>query len=298
MATCQFCKRKFKNAQAVRAHLRGCQAYQGDKPKAKPRGRAAYKGRAVPPAPDEGGDDDAPDTEGLVLFETEEEPWTSDPSSTRLPKTHTPEGTWEKRARQQVEAWRQDRQQAERQRAAREAEERRRKEEAERLRKRQLAIQRVKDRVIGNWWSFRHTIPSETRARAYQEIQGALSALPVEDLPESELVAIAEGVRDRLYRPIMTAQDEAKRVEEQRRREEQQRVLEGAQRTASKEELLGHGNDYACSALEDVEDLDPRDRETILRRVERALERELAGDESEDDVEDLVEGILEEEGIE
>ncbi len=296
MATCQFCKRKFKNAQAVRAHLRGCQAYQGSEPKAKPKGRTAYIGRTVPQAPEENGDDYALDTERLVR--TEEQPWSSDQGSARTPKTEKPEGKWEKRARQQMEAWRQERQQAERQRAAREAEERRRKEEAERLRKRQLAIQRVKDRVIGNWWSFRHTIPSETRARAYQEIQGALSALPVEDLPESELVAIAEGVRYRLYRPIMTAQDEAKRVEEQRRREEQQRVLEGAQRTASKEELLGHGNDYACSALEDVEDLDPRDRETILRRVERALERELAGDESEDDVEDLVEGILEEEGIE
>ncbi len=296
MAICQFCRRKFKNAQAVRAHLRSCQAYQRSEPKAKPKGRTAYIGRTVPQAPNEDRDDYALDTEGLVR--TEEEPWAPDQSSPRPPKMDKPERKWEKRARQQVEAWRQERQQAERQRAAREAEERRRKEEAERLRKRRLGIQRVKDRVIGNWWSFRHTIPSETRARAYQEIEGALSALPVEDLPESELVAIAEGVRDRLYRPVMTAQDEAKRVEEQRRREEQQRVLEGAQRTARKEELLGHGNDYACSALEDVEDLDPRDRETILRRVERALERELAGDESEDDVEDLVEGILEEEGIE
>ncbi len=296
MATCQFCKRKFKNAQAVRAHLRGCPAYQGKEPKAKPRGNAAYIGRAVLQAPDEGGDDDALDMEGLV--QTEEQPWSSDQNSVRPPKLDKPEGKWEKRARQQVEGWRQERQQAERQRAAREAEERRRKEEAERLRKRRLAIQRVKDRVIGNWWSFRHTIPSETRARAYQEIEEALSALPVEDLPESELVTIAEGVRDKLYRPVMTAQDEAKRVEEQRRREDQQRVLEAAQRTASKEELLGHGNDYACSALEDVEDLDPRDRDNILRRVERALERELAGDESEDDVEDLVEGILKEEGIE
>ena len=111
-------------------------------------------------------------------------------------------------------------------------------------------------------------------------------------------MAIAEGVRDRVYRPVMTAQDEAKRQGGQRRREEQQRVLEGAQRTASKQELLWHGNDYACRALEDVEDLDPADRETILLRVEQALEREVAGDESEDDVEDLVEDILEEEGIE
>ncbi len=294
MATCQFCGRKFKNAQAVRAHLRGCQAYQGSVPKAKPIGRTAYIGRAVPQAPHEDGDDFY--TEGLVR--TEEQPWSSDQSSARPPKMDKPEGKWEKRARQQMEARRQEGQQAERQRAAREAEERRRKEEAEGLRRRRQAIQRVKDRVIGNWWSLQYTIPSETKARAYQEIEQALSTLPVEELPESELVAIAEGVRDRLYRPVMAAQDDAKRQGEQRRQEEQQRVLKEAERTASKEEFLQHGYDYACHVLEDVEDLDPRDRETILRRVERVLERELTGDGSEDDVEDLVEDILKEEGIE
>ena len=281
MATCRFCKRKFKNAQAVRAHLRGCQAYQGSEPKAKPKGRTAYIGRTVPQAPEEDGDDYALDTEGLVR--TEEQPWSSDQGSARAPKTEKPEGKWEKRARQQMEAWRQEQQQAKRQR-----------EEEERLRRRRQAIQRVKDRVIGNWWSLGYTIPSDTKARAYKEIEQALSALPVEELPESELVAIAEGVRDRLYRPVMAAQDDAKRQGEQRRREEQQRVLKEAERTASKEEFLQHGYDYACHVLEDVEDLDPRDRETILRRVERVLERKLTGDGSEDDVEDLVEDILKE----
>jgi hypothetical protein len=87
-------------------------------------------------------------------------------------------------------------------------------------------------------------------------------------------------------------------VEDQRRREEQQRALEEAQRTARQEELVEHGHDYAGRVLEDVEDLDPRDRDTILQRVDRTLERELTGDASEDDVEDLVEDILEEEGIE
>ena len=59
--------------------------------------------------------------------------------------------------------------------------------------------------------------------------------------------------------------------------------------------LLEHGMDFACDALQEVDDLDPRDRRSILRRVAGELEAELTGKESERAVEARVDEILEEE---
>jgi hypothetical protein len=62
---------------------------------------------------------------------------------------------------------------------------------------RRLTIQSVKNHVIGSWWSLNHPIPAETKAQALVAIEQELSRLPVDQLPGSELVAIAEGIRDR-----------------------------------------------------------------------------------------------------
>ncbi len=207
-----------------------------------------------------------------------------------------------------------------------EAQEKRRKQqaaEALKQRRRQI-IQRIKDQVVGRWRSPHYTIPAETKARALMEVERELSARAVEELSEWELVALAEGIRDKHYRPVMEAQDEAKRLEEHRRREEQEQQLNrlradadraerqreearrAAEQRASQErapqqqeervsELLEHGTDFACDALQEVDDLDPRDRRTILQRVERELEEGLTGKESERAVEARVDKILDEE---
>ncbi len=207
-----------------------------------------------------------------------------------------------------------------------EAQEKRRKQEAAealKQRRRQI-IQRIKDQVVGRWGSPRHTIPAEVKARALMEVERELSARAVEELSEWELVALAEGVRDQHYRPVLEAQDEAKRLEEHRRREEQEqqrnrlredadraeRQREEARRAAEERatqeqarqqheerlsELLEHGTDFACDALQEVDDLDPRDQRSILRRVERELEDALTGEESERAVEARVDKILDEE---
>lgn len=53
--------------------------------------------------------------------------------------------------------------------------------------------------------SWQHpTIPAEVKAEALQEIERKLSALPhVDELPRRELVQIAEGIRYRLFRPVV-----------------------------------------------------------------------------------------------
>src|SRR5207245_9452483 len=84
------------------------------------------------------------------------------------------------------------------------------------------AIERVVELVVGQWQSAGYTIPAETTARALTDIERELSALPMDELSEWELVQLAEGVRDQLYGPVMRAQDDAQRLEDQRRREAQE----------------------------------------------------------------------------
>ena len=300
MARCSFCGGQFSNAQAVRAHLRHCPNYRRRRGRTgppigiQPLGSLPI-GRSVPKAKDPQPGRDPVDREQRPLREIER------------PAPY--DGA---RARTELHAFL-------------EAQERRRKQEAaETLKqKRRQIIQRIKDQVVARWSSPGYTIPAETRAQALMEIERELSARAVEELAEWELVALAEGVRDKHYRPVMEAQDQAKRLEERRRREEQEpqrnRVREDAERAERQREeaqraaeprasqertrqqearvpaLLEHGMDFAGDALQEVEDLDPRDRRSILRRVAGDLEAELTGKESERAVEARVDEILDEE---
>jgi hypothetical protein len=138
------------------------------------------------------------------------------------------------------------------------------------------------------------------------EIERVLSGLSVDELPEWELVQIAEGVRDKHYGPVMRAQDDAQRQEERRRLEEQEQAQRDADQRARGElerqraedrrsALLEYGVGGAREALQEVEDLDEADRERVLQRVKAALAEELAGEESKRDVAALVNEVLDEE---
>ena len=83
----------------------------------------------------------------------------------------------------------------------------------------------MKSKVIDSWWSLNHTIPSETKAQALVAIEQELSRLPVDQLPRSELVAIAEGIRDRIYRPVDQAQQRAREEEDRKRNHARQRTV-------------------------------------------------------------------------
>ncbi len=311
MATCNFCGREFRNAQAVRAHLRHCDDYRAHEPEAGPPQRALPsgslpRGRNLPKA----GQPQAGFT-----------PMRQMRPSRRLPRRLSRAEEPDLDAMEAAESWEKTPELGP-SRAELEAEERKRREEAAQalVQQRRQIIQRVKDRVIGHFWAIGYTIPPETKARALRDIEHELSALALEELPESELVVIADGIRDKYYRPVMQAQDEAKRLEAQQRQEAMERALrqqeeenreaekraqkekerrqEEAERAADRRELVRYGKGFARDELQDVEDLDPLDRLRILQRVDRELDAELTGDESEEDVEDLVDEILAAEGIE
>lgn len=138
--------------------------------------------------------------------------------------------------------------------------------------------------MLGNWSSPLHTIAAETKAGALDEIERALSARPVDELAEWELVAIAEAIRDKHYRPVMEAQDESRRLadvehEHTRRTIDQQsgekRARERHQTRLA--ELVEYGTYFARKALRDVDDLALHERLAIMRRVEHELEQALRG---------------------
>jgi len=143
-------------------------------------------------------------------------------------------------------------------------------------------IQSVKEDVIGSGWSADHTIPSETKAQALVAIDQELSRLPVDQLPKAELVTIAEGIRDRIYRPVIQAQQRGREEEERRRQPARQRTT-----------LIAAGVTYANQALRQQQHaLESWTRLDLEQKVKRALEEAIDGSESEPDLPALVDDLL------
>lgn len=289
-AKCYFCSESFRNKQAVRAHLKGCQAYRqrlpegkmpikGTEPEAAALGNVSARRRPTPRQASGGGrarriqPTETPELQDL------DEPWDT-PQRLDLEKPER-----DRRAQQQAEAagHREQAREAARLRAEQEAEARARREAAEKEARdqRRRILQRVKDRVVTGYWKLGYTIPSDAEAEALREIEKELSKPPVAELPESELVTLAEGIRGRIYGPVLQAQDRA--------REEEERRQQHARRRAS---LLEDGVSYASRELEKEQDLDGRARFGIRETVKRNLEQELAGSESQGDVRALVDETL------
>lgn len=147
-----------------------------------------------------------------------------------------------------------------------------------------LTIQSVKDQVIDSWWSLNHTIPSEAKAQALVAIEQELSKLLVDQLPRSELVTIAEGIRDQFYQPVIQAQQRARNEEDRKRNQSRQRTI-----------LIAAGATHANRSLRQQQDLDGVSRLDLEQKVKRALEQEVDGSESEADVQARVDDLLERE---
>jgi hypothetical protein len=275
MATCQFCGRQFTNTQAVRAHLKACAVYHGrDQATGSALGRVALG--TVPEAADAG---------------------------TELPNGEVARGGQRAAARQRAQ------EQADRQ-ALREAEEFLRREAAERrARQRRALIQSIKEETVGYGSSQPPTIPAEVRAEALQEIERKLSALShVDELPRRELVQIAEGIRDRLFRPMLEAQEAARqraraeeaearqcaRAEEDARRRAKVEEEAARERAEAKQRLVERGMSVADRELRADPDLDPGDRQDIREWVQSVLKEELSGAESNEEVNHRVNDLLDE----
>ncbi len=129
-----------------------------------------------------------------------------------------------------------------------------------------------------------YQIPPDAQAQALAEIEKELSKLPLGDLPEWELTKRAEGVRERIYRPVIQAQDRAREDEERKRKQDQRRT-----------DLIVAGVSYARLELHREEDLDGRTRSRIEQKVKEILEQEIEGNESDTDMRPLVNEILDQE---
>src|SRR5437867_2990799 len=289
MATCQFCGRQFTNTQAVRAHLKACAAYDGrDQAADSALGRVALG--TVPEAADAG---------------------------TELPNGEVARDGQKGAARLRAQE-RADRQ------AFREAEEFLRREAAERrARQRRALIQSVKEETVGYGSSQYPIIPAEVKAEALQERK--LSALPqgggaemtgnVDELPRRELVQIAEGIRDRLFRPMLEAQEAARqraraeeaearqcaRAEEEARRRakveeaaHQRAEAAALERAEVKQHLVERGMSVADRELRADSDLDPGERRDIRTWVQSVLKEALSGAASYEEVKDLGNHLLDE----
>jgi hypothetical protein len=122
-------------------------------------------------------------------------------------------------------------------------------------------------------------LSADLKARILQAIEAALAPLPVDELPEAELVQIAEGIRDRINDQAVAAQEAA------------------AARLRQKQALQKYGLEYAQAELRGIEDLDVTERWRIEALVKYELES-IRGDESRTDVKALVDEFLDVEGFE
>lgn len=288
MATCRFCGKGFANSQAVRAHLKGCDAYIGKFPR-----------QAGLPE----GTDEAPTPSSVIAsFDSQTEDF--DPVSKMRQQVSAEKLRLTLREIRQAHGDLDAREEARRNAAAekvsREAESRataEREREAARARamldaqarqaaedakerrkmKRREAIQRAKLKVVEEWWGGIR-LSAALKAQILQAIEAELAPLPVDELPEAELVQIAEGIRDRVYGQAIAAQQAA------------------AAQLQRKQALQQYGLEYAQAELREIDGLKLSERWDTEALVRDELES-LRGDESRTDVKDRVDAILDEEGF-
>jgi hypothetical protein len=144
--------------------------------------------------------------------------------------------------------------------------------------RRREITQRVKQQAISQLFLFGPERLA-VEAKIITAIERDFAALPVEDLPEAELLVIASSICDGFVREDRDAQ--------QRK----------AQQATFRRDLILEGRDSLSRQLMSVDGLGLGEHLRIERRVQVQLER-LSGEESLEDVEDLIDDILASEGIE
>ena len=300
-AICHFCDREFANAQAVRAHLKSCGAYQGQHAHASASGRgslgnASSIGRARPSGRDDAGPHDE---SGSDLVRQLEKQVVAGRLKLTLRELDDANAELDRRAEvdSRNKAREVDRQKelvrstqdADRQQRAREDQARHDGEQREiASHRRRTTIQEIKQQVLAEpgAWLWPH---AEAKASALLEVERALSALQVDELPREEMLIIARTARDKVYTTAKLADDETRELE----RNEHARAQDLAQRKCN---LIQQAKRFARRELGTVEDLNGLER----LRIEFGIERELQsinGDELWSEIEDRVEEILESEGI-
>jgi len=271
---CRFCGQGFKNKQAVRAHLRWCEAKPeqrtiGSEPGSEARQsqtpRAEVRVDPVDPLWQEVRREEA----RLKLREVQAAHKALDER----------EAEAERKARARADALRQEA------RARRLAEEEAEEEARERA---LLGEQARKDasRRKSVLWTVTTSeieqyvppsgvvIPREITERALAEIDRVAARIPIDGLEYLRVLAAARQIRERLYGP------------------EIRRQLESRERIGP---LVQDGLAYARGEIEAGGSLDRGRFPEVVSRLEADLRKRLTGEETEEQLEDLVDGLLEQE---
>ncbi len=281
MATCKFCGEKFKNSQAVRAHLKSCPEYAGT-------GRSSDRGFSALREPNARKSTEAEISPAVQMRERVlAERLRLELRQAEAEHRRLDEETADAERRSKEAGERERRRALDRERAEREsllAEERR--EKARRVAREK--IQRAKDVAFG--W-FGSGVPKEVEAKARIAIEKELSGFPVCNLPQEEINEIALGVRDSVYAPYRKTQNQREEAEARRRRIEDERRARQFVLTLKKSALVSYALDYAKAEWE----INPLDWAEVRQEIETALDREISGDESKADVQEVVNQVLGEE---
>lgn len=301
-ASCRFCGNEFSNAQAVRAHLKGCAAYLNRPPRQTPAedvSRQHSLGSDSLGEPSLGSDRNggsggsdpafdpvrrveqqiAAERRRLELREVEEAHREMDRRAEAAQRARQQAEQQEAQARRDAERAREV---ARRQAEDEQAEQARKQAEAAgRRTERRMIIQNVKNTALSRW-PIRN---AALRAQALQDMEHALSGLPVDELPEFELIQITDGICSK-----------ALKIEQETAQRELQTALDDITRTGRRSQLERHGRDFADRELQAVEELSAFDRAQIVQRVVNALE-DITGDETRAAIESRVETLLEREGF-
>ena len=276
MPKCNFCSRGFKNVQAVRRHMGFCEPYLSTTKKGRagraPLGTATgtYAGTAPVAA--------SPSLAERVLDQVEAE-------EARL-KLRGVQAAHRKLDEAEAERLRKDEEARQRQRAAarEEADRQHQAEEAELTKARRRAIVKsVKHEVIDGVYAMKfmfQEIPGEVKAEALMAIEHELLGLNADEIPRSELIHIAESIRDRVYSPHIESRGQAKREAEEWGRTKRERVEFGL--SYADDELRG-------------ENLGAYEGWRIRLAIDVALNLKLTGQETDAAVEGLVDEIIERE---
>jgi hypothetical protein len=268
-ALCKFCDREFDNPQGVRAHLKGCEAYKG-------------RGRVLVAAGDDRGELVVAPRRGAVPKKRVQKSFAVGYS--RVDQIENEVAASEARLRlRQVEAAHREAEQEE-QRArdrelagqrARRAEERAGRVQAESRQieaavraERRVVIQGIKAEVMRR--SVPYHVTASLQAEAIRAIEKDLGVLPVDELPRTELVQIAEAARDRAYQPAIEEQRKSREREERSAHESLERM--GKMRKAFEYARSHLEREVSSGGLED--EVDYFERSKIMKRIEDDLEME------------------------
>lgn len=164
-------------------------------------------------------------------------------------------------------------------------------------------ISEVINESVEEYSKLRNDIPIEAKARAIMEIRRELSPLPVNSISFSDLLEMAERIKDRIYKPVIQAQNAAntqKAADEKTnfwQKEDEshgalERMREITRKERRREALVESAIRNAEQQLNRAPGIEIWNQWPAMEKVKGALAREVIGTESPEEIEELVDELL------